>query len=106
MYHGREHTNMTEIYDEIKLERQYQKQRWGNVTDDTLNTPHMWVTYISAQSVRWMAGIFTYPTTSVDAFRAAMIKTAAVCVAAIESLDRQRMSKGKAFYESDDDIYD
>lgn len=38
--------------------------------------------------------------TDIDAFRKAMVKTAAVALAAIESIDRQRASNGKTFYRA------
>lgn len=61
---------MENILNEIRMEREYQDKRWGHVVDDTLNTPWMWSAYI-----------------------------AAICVAAIESIDRQRSANSKTFYE-------
>jgi hypothetical protein len=88
------------VYDEIKQERDYQDNRWGHEIDDTLNTPWMWAAYINAYSTKWMSGTFTPLGESVvDKFRAAMIKTAALAVAAVESIDRQRNEKQKAFFE-------
>lgn len=88
------------IYDEIKAEREYQDKRWGHVVDDTQNTPWMWVAYIAAYATKWMVGTFTPLGAKVgDDFRAKMIKTATIAVAAVESFDRQRAENGKAFYE-------
>lgn len=90
----------TSIYAEIESERAYQRQRWGNKTDDTINTPWMWVAYIAAYSTKWMVGSFApLGEETVDDFRKKMIKTAAVAVAAVESIDRQQSANGKTFYE-------
>ena len=89
------------IYDEIKAERDYQKKRWGNDTDDTVNTPNDFMAYISHYGTRWFAGGFApYPKSVVDNYRKHMIKVAALAIGAIESLDRQREKHGNAFYET------
>jgi hypothetical protein len=96
-------TSRDAIYKEIEAERAYQDSKWGVATDDTKNNPFNWVSYLSNYSSRWMKGEFppfTKPT--VEAYRASMIKTAAIAVAAVESLDRQRAAEGKAFYEQED----
>lgn len=89
------------VYDEIQAERAYQDKKWGwRDLDDTRNTPWMWVAYIALHSSRWMCGTFTpLGFSTVQDFRTAMVKTAAIAVAAIESIDRQRASDGKTFYE-------
>jgi hypothetical protein len=87
------------IYAAIEKERAYQNGKWGVEADDTKNTPWMWVSYITQYATKWMTGLFTIPTSSADLFRTSMIKTAAICVAAVESLDRQRLASGRAFYE-------
>lgn len=88
------------VYDEIRVEREYQDKRWGHVADDTLNTPWMWVAYIAAYSTKWMVGSFLpLHKDVVVAFRVAMVKTAAIAIAAVESLDRQREKNGQPFYE-------
>ena len=88
------------IYDEIKTERDYQDGKWGHKADDELNTPWMWAAYIAKYSTNWMRGTFLpLGKDASDGFRTAMIKVAALAVAAIESLDRQRASVGKPFYE-------
>ena len=90
------------IYKEIENEREYQQGRWGNETDDTLNEPFYWASYISKYSTNFMKGLFPpFPTDNVDLFRESMIKVAALSIAAIESLDRQREENGKAFYEGE-----
>jgi hypothetical protein len=87
------------IFKEINTERTYQTDKWGVEADDTLNTPWMWVSYITQYATKWMTGLFTIPSSSADMFRVCMIKTASTAIAAVESLDRQRARAGKAFYE-------
>lgn len=88
------------VYEELQKERDYQVEKWGVEADDTVNTPNDWVAYISHHSSRWFDGGFTpYNTATVDDFRTQMIKTAALAIAAIESLDRQREKDGRPFYE-------
>jgi hypothetical protein len=90
-----------DIYAEIAAERKYQTDRWGNEADDTMNTPNDFVSYISKYSTHWFPGGFTpYTPETVDEFRTSMIKTAALAVAAVESIDRQREEAGHAFYEA------
>ena len=84
------------VYDEIKAERDYQDGKWGHVKDDTLNTPFHWVTWIVKSAIAFTDGTWS---PSADSFRKAMLKVAALAVAAVESLDRQRAENGKAFYE-------
>lgn len=92
------------IYDEIRTERCYQDAKWGRETDDTKNTPFHWVTWIVSYATKWTFGGWRFNTRQVDDFRAKMIKTAAIAVAAVESLDRQRATRAafKAFYETED----
>lgn len=92
---------MQKILDEIAAERTYQDNKWGPSVDDTLNTPWMWTTYIANYSTKWMRGAFKLGKSDVDDFRAKMVKTAAIAVAAVESIDRQRAENpaGKTFYE-------
>lgn len=88
------------IFNEIAKEREYQVGRWGNDTDDTVNEPNDFVAYMMAYSTRWFPGGFApYSPETVDAFRKSMVKTAAIAVAAIESIDRQREEAGHTFYE-------
>jgi hypothetical protein len=60
----------------------------------------MWAAYIAQYATRWMAGTFSITRSITDAFRTSMIKTAAIAVAAVESIDRQREANGSTFYES------
>ena len=93
-------SNRNEILDEISDEREYQEGKWGNDADDQINTPNDFIAYMNAYSTRWFPGGFTpYTPETVDAFRKSMVKTAAIAVAAIESVDRQRDEAGHTFYE-------
>jgi hypothetical protein len=88
------------VLEEIAAERSYQEQRWGNKSDDTLNTPWMWVAYIACYATKWMKGKLSLNGGDVEDFRNKMIKTAAIAVAAVESIDRQRKDRGAPFYET------
>jgi hypothetical protein len=89
------------VYDEIRTERKYQDKRWGTQSDDRGNTPWMWDAYIALYSSKWMTGtVAPLDPMVVDAFRKAMVQTAAIAVAAVESLDRQRKADGAAFFEA------
>jgi len=89
------------IFAEVEAERARQDVRWGTDVDDARNTPNDWVAYIAHHSTRWFKGGFTpYQPQVVDTFRAQMVKVAALAVAAIESLDRQRTGYGSASFES------
>lgn len=88
-----------EIYAEIEAERQYQEVKWGNASDDR-NSPWEWVSFIANYATKWMKGLYApLPRTDVTDFRLKMIKTAAIAVAAVESIDRQRVNNGGCFYE-------
>jgi hypothetical protein len=89
------------VFNEIADEREHQIERWGNDADDTLNEPNDFIAYMNAYSTKWFPGGFApYTPETVDAFRTSMIKTAAIAVAAVESLDRQREEGGHTFYEA------
>jgi hypothetical protein len=95
-------TDYDSIYKEIVAERTYQKERWGNEVDDTVNTPWMWAAYIAGYATKWMGGTFLpLSTKTTDAFREGMVKVATLAVAAIESVDRQRANNNKTFYEQE-----
>ena len=94
---------MERILEEIRKERGYQDGKWGHKDDDELNTPWMWTAYIASYASRWMRGtFFPLSTSTTDDFRTFMVKTAALAIAAVESLDRQREENGRAFYEDPD----
>lgn len=89
------------IYEEIQNERDYQINRWGNEIDDLVNNPWMWTAYITQYAGKWLSGAFLpFSKEGTDLFRTSMIKVAAIAIAAVESLDRQRNENGSTFYEA------
>lgn len=70
------------VLEEIKAERDYQDRHWGPDFDDK-NTLNDWVTYITQYCAR--ASSFQ---TSPNGQRFAMVKVAALAVAACEAFDR------------------
>ena len=77
------------IIDEIVAERAYQVGKWGVDADDKINTPMDFVGYIAHHSTRWFSGGFRpYSRETLVAYRASMIKVAALAMAAIEAVDK------------------
>ena len=92
--------NRQEILKEIDAEREYQINKWGDEVDVKINRPSDFISYIVKYSTSWYDGtFFPFKTSTVDAFRRSMIKVAAIAVAAVEALDKQRAEDGSAFYE-------
>jgi chaperone required for assembly of F1-ATPase len=82
-------TNREKIWNEILAERDYQITRWGTKADERTNRPSDWVLYLSHYSSRWMDGSFApYSRETLEGFRASMIKTATLALAAIEETDK------------------
>jgi len=79
------------IYDEIQAEREYQNSKgYTAEADDANNTIELWTTYVNNYASKWFPGGYPpYTAEARAAFRASMVKTAALAVAAIEWLDRQ-----------------
>lgn len=96
---GKSEMNRT-ILNEIKLERvrQAHNPKTSVVFDDSLNTPATWLFKILLQ-IPPFKSLQVLNKNQVSEFRAALIKMAALCVAAVESIDRQRAKNGKPFYE-------
>lgn len=87
------------LFQGIEAELSRQETKWGHKIDDTVNTPWMWTAYVANEGTRWMVGTFPPLHRSVtDRFREAMLKVAAVAIAAVMSVDRQR-NLGGTFYE-------
>ncbi len=76
------HLKFLEIMKEIEKERRIQDSTWGREFDDK-NTSDDWAAYI----IKYATGERHLPETS-EQFRNNMIQTAALAVAAIESVDR------------------
>jgi hypothetical protein len=78
-----------EILQEIIAERAYQIGRWGTNSDERLNRPTDWMSYITGYSSRWMDGTFApYDRATLEEFRNSMLKTATLALAAIEETDK------------------
>jgi len=72
------------ILDRIDGEREYQIQRWGTL-DEEYNMPNDFVAYMAHYSTKWFDGqIAPYNLETVVRFNEAMVKTAAIAVAAAE----------------------
>ena len=71
------------VYDEIKAERDYQIDKWGE-DFDSKNTANDWVAYITA----YLGQAYTIPFNKVQ-YRKFLIKVATLAVAAVETLDRE-----------------
>lgn len=89
------------ILDEVNLRRTYQQGKYGDNNDDTVMKPNDWIADIAQYATRWRPGTYApYSQSHVDDFRHKMIDVAALAVAAIESIDRQRAQPwGRTFYE-------
>ena len=70
------------IFNSIETERAYQDKRWGNAFDDK-NTLNDWVTYIN----HYLADASKMPV-PVETQRKNLLKAATLCIAALETLDR------------------
>lgn len=65
------------VYDLINAERAYQDSKWKDVDDK--NTPNDWIAYITAYTGKAYSIPFNR-----DQFRQALVKVAALAVAALE----------------------
>ena len=83
-------SKIDKIFEDIKKERQYQIEKWGNDLDDK-NTINDWVTYISSHVTQAAMG-HRPPEQE-------LMKAATLCVAALEALDRNSSFK-KGHYDS------
>jgi len=74
-----------DVYDDIDRERDHQDRKWGGFSNDDVKTEEEWVNHIGEYSQgRGRAARLD--------FRTRMVKTAALSVASIESIDRQAAS--------------
>lgn len=73
---------MSNVYEELKVERNYQDQKWGHDFDDK-NTLNDWLTYINIYGAKAAA-----MDVSKEDQRKYMVKVAALAVAALETFDR------------------
>lgn len=70
------------IFDAIHREREYQDFKWGHKFDDK-NTANDWLAYIAG----YLGKALTRPWDR-GTFFTGLVKVAALCVAALETLDR------------------
>ena len=82
-----------QVLDEISKERDYQKTQWSDKFDSE-NTPNDWVSYI----VRYAGNAVVGPWNPLT-FRTALIKVAAICVAAVEWCDMTNGKMPKRHYD-------
>jgi hypothetical protein len=78
---------------EVFKEREYQQSKWGNKFDKK-NTANDWVAYI----VSYLGRAVTMPWAPLQ-FRTMLVKTAALCFAAIEWHDRKKGRMPKRHYD-------
>lgn len=74
----RQENRQEEILEQIRIERTYQNTKWGTEFDKK-NTPNDWMAYIAS----YLGKALTYPFNRFT-FSKALIKVAALCVAALE----------------------
>lgn len=84
---------MEQIFQEIKDERDYQNKKWGTEFDSK-NTPNDWICYI----VQYAGKSVTLPW-NYEMFRKMLVKTASLCVAAIEWCDKTNGNMPKRHYD-------
>ncbi len=74
---------MDDFFDKVAAERQYQLNKWGNT--DIYNNEYNWAAYIGAYTNRSLIGTPGDSAARKDAFRADMIKVAALALAAYQN---------------------
>ena len=75
---------MQDIFEKIRIEREYQDNKWGNT--DQYNNEYNWAAYIGAYAYRSLIGHPGESQARKEAFKADMIKVAALAVAAIQKI--------------------
>jgi hypothetical protein len=82
---------MSDVFNEIREERQRQDEQWGGPEHDDTHDPLAWVGFIADQQEKVAVGAITrgesYYTT--PDCRQRIVKIAALAVAALESMDRK-----------------
>lgn len=81
-----------QVFTEIEKELKY-SDKWGKIFDDK-NTPNDWIAYIT----KYAGQAVTLPWNS-DTFRSQLIKTAGLCISAVEALDRNNNKLAKRHYD-------
>jgi len=88
------------IYEEIELERQFQDGKWGGPKWDDTKGVRDWVTYIVVYLGRAVNRDSEWGR-NLSLSRIAIVKVAALCVAALESFDREMMRRVEGAEPSD-----
>lgn len=78
-------SNQQKILAEIAAERRHQDLKWGGPSHDDGHHSHDWVAFI----VRYLGRAVVWPWDA-ETYRRAMVKVAALAVAAIEWVDRTK----------------
>lgn len=83
---------MNRIFQEIAIERERQDNQWGGPEHDDTRLYFDWFTFIRGQIRRYTPQSKDLPKISdrVKAIRSRLVKIAALAVAGIESIDRQK----------------
>lgn len=84
---------MENILQEIRKEREYQNNEWGDGFDSK-NTPNDWLAYIVGYTGKALT-----PHWNSKVFRTSLIKVATLCVAAIECCDKTNGNMPKRHYD-------
>ena len=84
---------MSEFFEEMTKEREYQIQKWGNEFD-AKNTPNDWVCYIA----KYLGQAVTLPWNA-SVFQTALIKVATLCMAAYEWCEKTNGKMPKRHYD-------
>jgi hypothetical protein len=81
-------SNARDVYADIRAERERQDEQWGGPEHDDEHGPADWLHFIDKQII---AGVFDVELGEQNpgSYRARLVKTAALAVAAIESHDRK-----------------
>ncbi len=78
-------SNMNQVFEDIREERQKQDARWGGAAHDDKHDADNWCDYIQRQIVKWED--------EEQSDREMFVKIAALAVAAVESIDRLEQSR-------------
>lgn len=84
---------MSDVYDEVKAEREAQDREWGGPAHDDGHDDADWLEFIAIKerAAEWVRGRRPYDATERRELRYRLIQIAALAVAGVESIDR-RMS--------------
>ena len=84
---------ISEFYDKVSEERNYQINKWGDEFDSK-NTPNDWVAYIA----KYVGQVVTLPWNK-EVFKTQLVKVATLCAAAYEWCERTDGEMPKRHYD-------